>query len=80
MSNVHKHGAKWYWDKYHIAETAWHRGLETLDEHSSPILVAELLAVHKLMEVLEECAHKIEAHELREPQQVPMHMPNPRMS
>ena len=50
--------SKYYWDKYHLAEAAWHHGLDALTEDSRPSLVAELLAVHKLMEVLKECAGK----------------------
>ena len=55
---MEKHDATYYWDKYHLAEEEWYRALDSLDAHSSPVLVGELLAVHKLMEVLKGCAEK----------------------
>ena len=63
-----QHTAAYYWDKYREAEKAWHRGLEMIHEHSDPILVANLLAIHKLMEILEASAHKATEH-------APMHAP-----
>jgi len=52
--------AKYYWDKYKVAEAAWHIGLDKLHVEASPLLVGELLAVHKLMDILRLCAEKHE--------------------
>lgn len=56
----HKKDAGYYWEKYHLADEMYHKGLDMLSESSSPVLVAEILAVHKLMEVLQHCAEKAE--------------------
>ena len=59
----HKHDAKFYWDKHKLVEEQWNNAIECLDENSSSLFVGELLAVHKLMEVLEECAKEYERHD-----------------
>ena len=58
-----RHDAKYYWDKYHLAEEAWYHALDALSADSKPTLVGELLAVHKLMDILKECAEKHESHD-----------------
>jgi hypothetical protein len=52
--------SEWYAGKRQIAEQAFDRGLDMLHEGSSATHVAEILAIHKLIEVLKECEGKHE--------------------
>ena len=73
-----KHDARYYWEKLDIVDKCWHNALECMSEDSSPTLVTELINIHKLMDILKNCAEKHEQHEDRRHDQHEEHHGNPR--